>query len=185
MGRHSAPEQGHFYRSIVGWLLPWMMIAAVVVVAVWVAIDAVGRDDEALAPVARATPTERATPETSPTPTPSATPAATPTKKPRPAKKPASPELITEGISVQILNATSSPAADDRMAERLASLGFDVVSIEGANKEYARTTVFWSFPEARAAAEALAEKFGWASDAKPSNLSATVDLHVVVGSDEA
>jgi hypothetical protein len=85
---------------------------------------------------------------------------------------------------VQVLNATSSSSADDMMADRLASLGFDVISVDSASGSYPRTTVFWSYPEATAAAEALARRFGWVVDEKPSNLSATVALHVVVGDDE-
>jgi hypothetical protein len=45
--------------------------------------------------------------------------------------------------------------------------------------------VFWSFPSAREAAERLAARFGWLAQEKPSNLSSQVDIHVVVGSDEA
>lgn len=191
MGKHSAPHQAPFYRSIVVWLLPWLLIAAVVVVAVWIAIDAVGRDDEKLVPAA---PNTR-TPVIEPTETPEQTPVETPepvetkraepkrTKKPKP-DRPEEQELITEDITVQVLNATADPGADDRMADRLSSLGYEVVSIQGSSKEYSATTVFWSFPEAQEAAERLAARFGWRSGPKPSNLSSTADLHVVVGTDE-
>lgn len=186
MGRHSSPDQGPFYRSIVVWLLPWLMIAAVVLVAVWIAIDAVGGSDLEATPVARATPTEKATKSASPTPevTPveTAEPTETPEEEPKQDKKVA---LITDDVTVQVLNATAAPDADDRMADRLSSLGYEVVAIEGSSKQYSETTVFWSFPEAQQAAEALAERFGWVAQPKPDNLSPTVDLHVVVGADES
>jgi hypothetical protein len=70
------------------------------------------------------------------------------------------------------------------MADRLSSLGFEVVAVEGSSRQYPETTVFWSFPAAQEAAERLAGKYGWVAAAKPANLSSTVDLHVVVGSDE-
>ncbi|HEV3472033.1 MAG TPA: LytR C-terminal domain-containing protein, partial [Actinomycetota bacterium] len=70
-------------------------------------------------------------------------------------------------------------------ADRLSELGYEVVAIEGSSKQYPATTVFWSHPRAQDAAEALAERFGWLAQPKPANLSATVDIHVVVGSDEA
>lgn len=184
MGRHSSPEQGPFYRSIVGWLLPWFMIAAVVLVAVAVAVDAVGGNDLETTPAARETrpPVEESpTPESTPTPTPTPEP----TPKPQRTRKAEEPALITEDVTVQVLNGTGVADADDRMAQRLGSLGYEVVAIEGASKEYSQTTVFWSFPEAQEAAEALAQRFGWAAEPKPGNLSSTVDLHVVVGADEA
>lgn len=186
MGRHSSPEQGPFYRSIIAWLLPWLMIAAAVIVAVYIAIDAVGKDDTEI-PVARpssAAPTDEPTDE--PTPTPTVEPEETPEPDPEETKKrDPEEELITDDITVQVLNGTASTEADDLMADRLSSLGFEVVSVEGSSRQYPETTVFWSFPGAREAAERLAAKYGWVAAVKPSNLSSTVDLHVVVGSDEA
>jgi hypothetical protein len=187
MGRHSSPEQGRFYRSIIGWALPWLMIAAVVLVAVTVAVDAVGGDDLEATPVARGTPTEPAVEET---PTPEATRVEpTPEKTPKPKRTQKQDDgsetaLITEGVTVQVLNGTGDSGADDRMASRLGALGYEVVAIEGSSRQYPRTTVFWSFPQAQKAAEALAQRFGWVAQPKPSNLSSTVDLHVVVGTDE-
>ena len=191
MGRHSSPEQGHFYRSIIAWALPWLMIAAAVIVAVYIAVDAVGKDDENLVPVARSTPSEPEVvaqeTETPAEETPE--PEETKDQDPRPKKtvepKKESTELITAGITVQVLNATRASDADDRMANRLTALGYEVVSIDGSSAEYPQTTVFWSFPSAREAAERLADRFDWIAKEKPSNLSSTVDLHIVVGSDEA
>lgn len=187
MGRHTSPEQGPFFRSIIVWLLPWVMIAAVVLVAVWIAVDAVGGNDLDTTPAARSKPTRAPVAAASPKPT--LTPVETPTPEPTEPKESEEEEkeveLITDDVTVQVLNATAVQDADDRMADRLSSLGYEVVAIEGASRQYEKTTVFWSFPAARKAAEALAEKFGWVADLKPSNLSSTVDLHVVVGADEA
>lgn len=188
MGRHSSPQQGPFYRSIIAWLLPWLMIAAAVVVAVYIAIDAVGQDDTEI-PVARSSSappvTEEPTEDPEPTPVETEQPEETPEPKPRETETDGGDEeLITEDITVQVLNGTASTGADDAMADRLSSLGYDVVAVEGSSAQYSETTVFWSFPGAQQAAERLAEKYGWLAAAKPSNLSSTVDLHVVVGSDE-
>ena len=190
MGRHSSPEQGHFYRSIIAWALPWLMIAAAVIVAVYIAVDAVGKDDENLVPVARSTPSEQETVAEESESPPEETPEPEETKKdPRPKRTPEpkedDTELITAGVTVQVLNATGASDADDRMANRLSALGYDVISIEGSSAQYPETTVFWSFPGAREAAERLANRFDWLAKEKPSNLSSTVDIHVVVGSDEA
>lgn len=106
---------------------------------------------------------------------------ATPTPEEKTPKLPK--KLITEGISVQVLNGTDDPEAGTAMSEKLAALGYQIVALE-TSTEYKETTVFWSFPDAKRAAKALAAKFGWAVDEKPGNLADTVSLHVVVGKDE-
>ncbi|MDQ3963484.1 MAG: LytR C-terminal domain-containing protein [Actinomycetota bacterium] len=186
MGRHSSRAQGPFYRSIIVWALPWLMIAAVVLVAVIIAIDAVGGDDLDAVPAADQTRSVAPEPTEEPSPTSEPVETATPEPQKRPKREPKDDkvELITD-VTVQVLNGTAATDADDRMADRLSELGYEVVSIEGSSKQYSATTVFWSHPDAQKAAEALAERFGWIAQPKPENLSATVDLHVVVGSDEA
>lgn len=190
-GRHSSPDQLHFYKSVVAWFLPWVLIAVVVGTAVWIAVEAVSGATEGSAPAAASTPTaEPADPTDEPKPTPQAETAA-PDKTPKPSEAPPAtptPEpdepLITEGITVQVLNATDSADADDRMADKLSKLGFTVVAVESASSRYDATTVFWSTEEAKEAAQRLADRFGWVAEAKPENLSTTVSLHVVVGADE-
>ncbi len=192
MGRHSSPEQGPYYRSFIVWALPWIMIVTVVLVAVWIAIDAVGGDELTAAsqrPPAATQPiaTQEAEPTAEPAPTESQGPKNNKRKDRPPKQKEERPqdELITAGVTVQVLNGTAVTTADDRMASRLSGLGYEVVAIDGSSRQYARTTVFWSYPSAREAAERLAERFGWLAQPKPANLSSTVDLHVVVGGDEA
>lgn len=186
MGRHSSDQQGHFYRSVAGWFLPWVLLSAVIGTAVWVAIDAVGNDDIPTPVVADATSSPSESPDASPIESP--TPAPTETREPeaKPTKSPKKQEvaLITEGMNVQVLNGTNVPDADDRMADRLARLGFRVDAVNPATAR-PLTTVFWSFPEGEEAARRLADRFGWVAEPKPDNLSATVALHVVVGDDEA
>ncbi|MGI8708406.1 MAG: LytR C-terminal domain-containing protein [Actinomycetota bacterium] len=183
MGRHSSDQQWHFYRSVAGWLVPWLLVSAVAITAVSIAVDAIGgNSDGGLTPVAQSTPRGSEPPA-------AASPEPSPTVKAKKLKKSPAPsaevELVTDGVSVQVLNGTGSPDADTRMADRLAGLGFDVYAVDSASAAYAQTTVFWSYDDARPAAEALAEKFGWASNEKPSNLSTSVALHIVVGADEA
>lgn len=185
MGRHSSGSQFHFYRSVFGWILPWLVVAALLGVGIWIGVDALSNDDEIETPPL--TSAESQTPSPSPTPsTEIASVEPSPTKsKPseKPSPKQTKPELITENMTVQVLNATSDPAADELMADRLAKLGFDVVALGGSSKPYTTTTVFWSYAESTAAAEALAAREGWAVGPKPSNLSTTVALHVIVGDD--
>lgn len=187
MGKHSSPEQGPFYRSFVAWLFPWVLIGVFVLAAVYVAVDVVGKDDTKITPAVRQSRTPVA--EVTEEPIESETPAPVESETPEP-RETEEPEdnggkpLITDDITVQVLNGTGSTEADDRMADRLSSLGYEVVAVQGSSKQYPQTTVFWSFPSAQEAAERLAAKFGWQAAMRPSNLSATVDLHVVVGTDE-
>ena len=189
MGKHSSPEQGPFYRSFVAWLFPWILIGLFVLAAVWVAVDVVGKDDTKITPTARS---DSQTPlDESPEPPVSESPDPVASETPEPEPEETAPAddgndkpLITDDVTVQVLNGTGSTEADDRMADRLSSLGYDVVAVQGSSKQYPQTTVFWSFPGAQDAAERLAERFGWVAAQKPSNLSSTVDLHVVVGADE-
>lgn len=188
MGRHSSDNQWPYYWSVAGWLLPWAIMASIAIAAVWVAVDTLGKDDAS--PIAApSTPTPA--PETT-EPAPSVEPSSpeptveeTPEPEPEKTEEPDKSDLITSGISVQVLNGTNSEEADDLMADRLSRHGFEIVAVGGANKTYVKTTVFWSFPEAEKAARALAARFGWVAEPKPGNLSSTVDLHVVVGLDEA
>lgn len=184
MGRHSSPSQFHYYRSIIGWFLPWALVATIVGVGVWVGVDVLGGDEiqEPPAPAAASSPSPEASSE-EPTPEPEVSEEPEPEPEPEKPAKP-EPKLITEDITLQVLNATTSnPDADDQMADKLASLGFEVIAVGGANRVYQETTVFWSFAEAKKAAERLAARFGWGVAPKPSNLSTTVDLHVIVGED--
>jgi hypothetical protein len=190
MGKHSSPEQGPFYRSFVAWLFPWILIGIFVLAAVWVAIDVVSKDETKLTPAARQSSKEPSDDGTVPVETESPEPVVSETPEPEPEESETAAQgnekpLITNDITVQVLNGTGSTEADDRMADRLSSLGYEVVAVQGSSKQYAQTTVYWSFPGAQEAAERLAAKFGWLVDQKPSNLSSTVDIHVVVGGDEA
>jgi hypothetical protein len=112
----------------------------------------------------------------------------TPREKPKPKPSPSDevlPKLITNGVSVQVLNASGTPGADRAMADRLSDLGFRIAAVVEASKLYDHTTVFWSSEDSKPAAEALAQHFGWLVQAKPANLSADVSVHVVVGKDDA
>ncbi|MDQ3661349.1 MAG: LytR C-terminal domain-containing protein [Actinomycetota bacterium] len=201
MGRHSSNEQFRYYQSVVGWLVPWALVAVVALTAVWIAIGALGRDDLDTRPPGGAaaqgpeepgngTADEPSEPSVSPTPSQSPEPQQPQEeeepdepKRDEPADRP-KPELITEGISVQVLNGTSSSAAGRAMISRLTRLGFDVV-VTFPSTPYDNTTVLWSNQRARPAAKALAARFEWRSALKPANLSSSVDLHLVVGADEA
>ena len=188
MGRHSSPEQSPYVRSVAGWVLPWVLVAAVAVVAVVVGVSALGQQ-----PIDARPPPESdrraAAPESSPTEEPSPTPTRDrdedrKDRKDRKEDEGEPPALITGGVTVQVLNATGDTRADEEMTARLRDLGFEIAAVVTASRRYDRTTVFWSSAGDRAAGRALAERFGWKADPKPANLSSSVDVHVVIGADE-
>ncbi len=196
MGKHSSDRQWPFYRSLIAWVIPWVLLGTIVIGAAWATVRAIGGDEldsppprrsQATASAPAAEPTKTAEPSESPDA--AGTPegdgrARTNRKKNGAKKKDEEPELITSGISVQVLNATATTGAAARMGDRLRGLGFRVVSEDRASRAYERTTVFWSYPGARPAARRLARRFGWRSAPKPRNLSATAAIHVIVGLDE-
>ncbi len=198
VGRHSSKNQTAFYRSAALWFLPWVVVAVVALAAVWIAVDAIGGDvqpapvkdkNDKGAAVVDETPTPQESQDEETEPPPSEEPTEEPSPSPEPSKSPKEPaeeddkpKLITDGVSVQVLNGTNDPEADDRVAEQLASLGYEI----GAVNPYLAlpdTIVFFSSAASQKAAEALGEHFGWPVRPKPEDLSPEVAIHVIVGAD--
>ena len=187
-GRHSTAEDGAYLRSLIAWFIPWSVVALAVGAAIVFVVDLVGAPEVQPPPASavNASPSPSASPTEVVVATPTPEPSPTPSPKQSPTEEQRSHvKLITEDVNVQVLNASPDPDAAERMAQRLSELGFRVESIEDASTNYRKTTVFWSYAEARRAGMALAQRFDWAAEQKPENLSAEVAVHVVVGADEA
>ena len=190
MGRHSSESQVPFYRSLAKWLAPWLIVASLAVAGVWVGVGALG--DGPLETPSPVNDTESSDPPDpvvteSPSPEPEVSVEPTPTVKPEPEPE-ETPKVAAprgNGLTTQVLNGTGVEEANDRVAARLEKLGYEIVNLEGASTAYSATTVFWSYPQAKKPAVRLATYFGWEAAPKPSNLSSTVALHIVVGADEA
>lgn len=91
-------------------------------------------------------------------------------------------------VTIQVLDATgdtSNTAASD-VADELRSAGYNVVVVNRAAKTYDETTVFWSDGQEQAGRQ-IAEEFDF-PQAEPTpeevQLSDSVDVHVVVGTDQ-
>jgi hypothetical protein len=187
VGRHSSGTRGPYMRSVLGWALPWILIAAIAIAAVWFIVNAVGGRQIALEdgnPSRTSSPPGRTQP--SPTETPSPEPSRSrPSPSPKRSPKGDRDELITNGVSVQVVNGTGGiEGAAAAMADRLASLGYRVEAIvTGLTVD--QTAVRWSTESDREAALALAARFGWASGPASPNLTRDVDIHVIVAPDEA
>ena len=188
-GRHSTGDDGAYLRSLIGWFVPWAIVALAVGAGIVFLVDWVGAPEVRPPPASHvgASPSPTASTEVvvaTPSPEPSPTPTPSP-KQSASEEDRADVKLITQNVNVQVLNGSSDPDAAERMAQRLTTLGFRIESIESASTDYEETTVFWSYAEARRAGVALAKRFDWTAEEKPENLSAEVAVHVVVGADEA
>jgi hypothetical protein len=194
VGRHSSTNRWPYLRSVTAYALPWVVIAAIVGIAVWIAVGAVGGDPVSVGDTSSETsPSAEPSPSQSPTPAPAGTPADEVARKDDEDEKGsgdgriATPEddLVTEGIIVQVLNGTGGiEGAAEMMANRLARLGYEIYAIN-TGLTIDRTTVYWSTDPGREAAISLAAHFGWDVGAAPPSLSDQVDIAVVVGTDEA
>ena len=189
MGRHSSGGRIPYVMSLAGWVLPWVLVAATVGIAVWFVVSAIGGDDIKVDNASRdaqdgrgaaASPEEPETTPTQPTPTPEKNRAG----KNEPGGAEGS-ELLTEGVTVQVLNGTGGiEGAAEAMADRLARLGYGIFAIQtGLTTD--QTVVYWTGAEDRAAGEALARRYGWLTGPAPPDLSDEVDLHVVVSAADA
>ena len=189
MGKHSSPRQWRYYTSLFRYFLPWILVAVV---------GMGGGTGRASAPwettslqtspeiMESEVPKKTAKPDPTPTPVNSDSEAPEEEGSDDQQEDPAEEvPLITDGITVQVLNGTSVTGADQTMADRLASLGFAVISVASASVNYSETTVLWSYAESEEAATRLAERFGWRVKPKPENLSTQVAIHIVVGADES
>lgn len=134
-----------------------------------------------------------------PSPTETATGDASPTASPTnsPPDDGASPDEATESpedqaippseISIQVLDAVliDGNTSTQEIADQLEEDGYDVVVVNQASKVYDVTTVFYT-PGFEDSARQIAAAYGFARvEEKPSNLSSTVRVHLVVGRDRA
>ena len=196
-GRHSSNNQTAFYRSAVQWFLPWLIVGVVAIGAIWIAVDALGNDaapesdasnkEDAPAAVGASPSDEPSEEEVESEPT--ETPESDASDKDKSGKDKSGKdngdtvELITENISIQVLNGTNDSTLDDGWADKLQALGFEI-EVVNPYLSMEETVVYWSSSESREAAEALGERFDWPAEAKPSELSAEVSIHVYLGEDE-
>jgi hypothetical protein len=190
VGRHSSTDRWPFLRSVTGYAVPWVVIAALVGVAVWIAVGAVGGDPVSVGDASSETsPSAESSPAPSPTPAPTGTPGDEVARKDKKegGGRITTPddELVTSGILVQVLNGTGGiEGAAEMMANRLTRLGYEIYAIN-TGLTIDRTTVYWTTDPGKEAAISLAAHFGWDVRVAPPSLSEEVDIAVVVGPDEA
>lgn len=210
--RHAPPDGDGFLLSLARHLGAAVALVLVVAGAFWAIGEADGDPDGVVvadgpdegAPTTGATDGVASPP--APTPpgdgteaspdAPTATPTDTGSPTPTPTDSGTAPDAepdTTSGsippgeVSIQVLDAVKqdgNTAASD-LADRMESDGYNVVVVNPASKVYDVTTVFYSAGH-EGAARQVAAAYGLTKvEEKPSNLSDSVWVHVVVGRDRA
>ena len=161
-------------------------------------IGAVAGDDGGDATAAPTTPvaTEDGPDSTAGTGLPTDAPTGAPTEAPTgPAETstdtPAPTETATEAgqeidpgtVTVQVLDGTGGTGAASEVAGRLRDAGYRIIAENRAIRVYDATTVFYTEGNEDAARQ-IAAQFGFSVvEPKPANLSSSVRIHLVVGTD--
>lgn len=135
-----------------------------------------------------AEPTDLATTPTETTTESVASPSPSPTPAPQPSPTETSAERIDPAeVSIQVLDGVldDGGVAAHAVADELRGDGYNVIVVNQSYRTYDTTTVFFTEGNEPAARQ-LASDYGFARvEAKPSNLSSSVDIHLVVGKDRA
>jgi hypothetical protein len=174
MGKHSAVEHEIFWRSTVLFLLKWLAVGILPVLALWGTWRLVRQPENVRVggQVINRTP--------SPTPSPAETPqemSGVPSESPQPP-----PEETPRG-QLQVLNGSSTPGLGRSAARKLDDAGYEVVAVRTAARHYDRTTVFFQ-PESRTMADEVAGILGTTNvQPAPDTVTREVLVSVVVGDD--
>ena len=134
---------------------------------------------------AEAEPTPSESAEDEPDPEPDPEPSEEPSTEP--STEPFEPTIDPSTVSVQVLDGdgVEGRAETEAVAERLREAGYNVVVVNDASRTYEETTVFWTAGFETQGRE-MAQLFGFPEAApKVDNLSDQVQVHLVVGADQA
>lgn len=175
MGKHTLEDEGIFWRSVMFFVLKWMGVVALPLLAVWGIWRLVRQPDEkAVAPAVQA----RKSPTPSPSPSP---PAPSPSTVPSPAASPSPSPAAKGAAQIQVLNGTATTGLGRKAADKLTAAGFQVVNVDNAARRYDKTTVFFK-PGFEDVARQVAGALGGAEvEASPDSLSR--DVTAIVGAD--
>jgi hypothetical protein len=178
VGKHSLEDERVFWRSVMFFVLKWMGVVALPLLAVWGIWRLVRQPDQkAVAPTVQ---TQR-----SPSPTPAPSPAPSPTKaaSPSPAPSPSpSPTGEPKG-QIQVLNGTGTTGLARRAADKLTAAGFEVVTVQNASNRYDATTIFFK-PGFEEQAREVGRVLGTTKvEPAPSSLQRDIPVTAVVGAD--
>jgi len=130
------------------------VLSSLLLGAAALALGACGGDDDTSSATVASTDPQVAEPTPTPQVTAAPTPAATPT--------PTTPEVVTEGATVVVANASSVNGAAGRLSERLAAAGFTMGEATNSSETLGTTKVYFnaSVDGAQAVAESLVVVLG-------------------------
>ena len=172
-GRHEPETTGSFYLSLATAALRGALVAAAVVLGVFVLSRAFPSTGETT-PVA--TPTGEAPPE-------GEEPAEGEMASP-PAEQETEEPPPPEDVTLQVLNGTDVDGLAAETADMLEADGYQIDNIDDANQSYEVTTLFFH-PRSEAAATALQADFFPDAQLEEGARDLAVDVSVILGSDYA
>ncbi|MDX1511274.1 MAG: LytR C-terminal domain-containing protein [Nitriliruptorales bacterium] len=185
---HSPPGDTSFRDSLVRNAASAVGLVIVAALVFW-GLSAIGNDDGG---VVVANPTPTATPTQAPTgaPTPTVAPSPTPTPTPTPSPTPtptvtATPEPPVTNPSIQLIDAVldDDGAAFNRVKSQLQAAGW-TIRFETSSFRVHDETKIWFTPGNESVANEIRADLGFGIvEPAPSNVSASVNVHVVVGKD--
>jgi hypothetical protein len=168
-GRHEPPSRASFWASLATAALRAALVAAAVILGVFV--------------LSRAFPTAGQAPSVTESPT---TPVeetespAAPTEESPAAPEPRNPSRVT----LQVLNGTDVTGLAAETAELLEQEGYNIITITDADRAYETTTLFYH-PDAEVDAQSLQQNFFPEAVLERSAPDAEVDVTVILGDDYA
>lgn len=170
MGKRTEEGDGAFWRSIFLFVIKWIAIGVLPLVAAFGFIKLVLQQEENPG-------------EGQPSPSPIASPATSPTSSPDPSPEPSpSPTPVVRG-RLQVLNGADQSGLAQQAADELKAAGFEIVAVERAARSYEKSTVFFQPGQEAMAREAAAVVGAEVIQPAPPNLNPSIPVTVVVGND--
>jgi LytR cell envelope-related transcriptional attenuator len=169
-GRHEPPSRSSFWISLATAALRAALVAAAVILGVFVLSRAFPTTSEAPSSI-----TESPSPAVEETQSPAA-----PTEESPEAAEPRNPSRVT----LQVLNGTDTTGLAAETAELLEQEGYNIITITDADRPYETTTLFYH-PDAEVDAQFLQQNFFPEAVLERSAPDAEVDVTVILGDDYA
>lgn len=178
MGRHSLEDRGFFWRSAILFVLKWVGIGVLPLLAILGVVRLVAQqapEPDVLSVITSPSPSPSPAPSPEPTPEPSPEPSPSPSPSP-------SPTARSKG-TVQVLNGTATEGLGQHAADKLRADGYTIAAVSSAVRRYDRSTVFYQ-PGFEAMARDVAEVIGaQVIEPAPDNLDDNIPVTAVIGAD--
>jgi hypothetical protein len=187
MGRHDDPDPAPFYTSLGSAILRGLL-ALFLSFGLYAVLASIRDDNAPPEPSTAFAPTGRATEAFELIPVESDPLDAASEEVPTPGAALADAEQFggaptPEDTTIQVLDAGAGTQGIETVTDRLEELGYDIVAVNDATRDYDTTTVFFSDGQQDAAMALRARDARFSEIGPNPNLSEEVDLHIIAGRD--